>query len=58
MNKEFRDFITKGNVMDLAAGILIGAAFTAIVAWMVDDLIQPVLGLITRGIDFPSQLWC
>ena len=56
MIKEFRDFIAKGNVMDMAVGIIIGAAFTAIVASMVDDLLQPVLGLATGGTDFSNWL--
>lgn len=55
MIREFRDFIAKGNVMDMAVGIIIGAAFTAIVTSMVDDLIQPVLGLITGGVDFSNK---
>ena len=54
MIKEFRDFIAKGNVMDMAVGIIIGAAFTAIVASMVDDLLQPILGLVTGGTDFSN----
>ena len=54
MIKEFRDFIAKGNVMDMAVGIIIGAAFTAIVASMVDDLLQPILGLMTGGTDFSN----
>ncbi|HRO13519.1 MAG TPA: large conductance mechanosensitive channel protein MscL [Paracoccus sp. (in: a-proteobacteria)] len=54
MIKEFRDFIAKGNVMDMAVGIIIGAAFTAIVTSMVNDLLQPVLGLATGGTDFSS----
>lgn len=54
MIKEFRDFIAKGNVMDMAVGIIIGAAFTAIVASMVDDLLQPILGLLTGGTDFSN----
>ena len=52
MIKEFRDFIAKGNVMDLAVGIIIGAAFTAIVNSMVNDLINPVIGAIIGGLDF------
>lgn len=52
MIQEFKDFIAKGNVMDLAVGIIIGAAFTAIVTSLVDDLIQPLIGLIIGGIDF------
>lgn len=55
MIREFRDFIAKGNVMDMAVGIIIGAAFTAIVTSMVDDLIQPVLGLVTGGVDFSNK---
>jgi large conductance mechanosensitive channel len=52
MLKEFRDFIAKGNVMDLAVGIIIGAAFTAIVNSLVTDLIQPLIGLLVGGLDF------
>jgi len=55
MIKEFRDFIAKGNVMDLAVGIIIGAAFTAIVSSLVGDLINPVLGLILGGVDFTNM---
>ena len=55
MIKEFKDFIAKGNVMDLAVGIIIGAAFTAIVSSLVDDLINPIIGLILGGIDFTSM---
>jgi large conductance mechanosensitive channel len=55
MLKEFRDFIAKGNVMDLAVGIIIGAAFTAIVTSLVTDLINPIIGLIIGGIDFSNM---
>ncbi len=55
MLKEFRDFIAKGNVMDLAVGIIIGVAFTAIVTSLVDDLINPFIGLILGGVDFTSM---
>lgn len=55
MLNEFRDFIAKGNVMDLAVGIIIGAAFTAIVQSLVGDLINPLLGLILGGVDFTSM---
>lgn len=54
MLKEFKDFIAKGNVMDMAVGIIIGAAFTAIVSSLVDDLINPIIGLFTGGIDFTN----
>ena len=57
MLQEFRDFIAKGNVMDMAVGIIIGAAFTAIVTSMVGDLINPVLGLITGGVDFSNHFF-
>ena len=52
MIKEFKDFIAKGNVMDMAVGIIIGAAFTAIVKSLVGDLINPIISLFTGGIDF------
>ena len=54
MLNEFKAFISKGNVLDLAVGIIIGAAFTAIVTSLVDDLIQPLIGMIIGGIDFSS----
>lgn len=54
MLKEFRDFIARGNVMDMAVGIIIGAAFTAIVKSLVSDLINPVIGLFTGGLDFTN----
>jgi large conductance mechanosensitive channel len=52
MIKEFKDFIAKGNVMDMAVGIIIGAAFTAIVGSLVADLINPIISLFLGGIDF------
>ena len=52
MLKEFRDFIARGNVMDLAVGIIIGAAFTTIVNSLVNDLIMPPLGFAIGGLDF------
>jgi large conductance mechanosensitive channel len=55
MIQEFRDFISRGNVMDLAVGIIIGAAFTAIVGSLVSDLINPLIGLILGGVDFTSM---
>ena len=54
MIKEFRDFIARGNVMDLAVGIIIGAAFTAIVNSLVNDLINPIIGVIVGGLDFSA----
>lgn len=55
MINEFKDFIAKGNVMDLAVGIIIGAAFTAIVTSLVGDLINPIIGLVLGGVDFTSM---
>lgn len=55
MLKEFREFISKGNVLDLAVGIIIGAAFTAIVSSLVSDILMPVISLITGGIDFTNN---
>ncbi len=49
---EFRDFIAKGDVMSMAVGIIIGGAFTAIVNSLVSDVITPIIGMITGGIDF------
>ncbi|PTE23109.1 large conductance mechanosensitive channel protein MscL [Cereibacter changlensis] len=54
MLNEFKSFIAKGNVMDMAVGIIIGAAFTAIVSSLVADLINPIIGIITGGIDFSN----
>lgn len=54
MLNEFKTFIARGNVLDLAVGIIIGAAFTAIVSSLVADLINPVIGLIIGGIDFSN----
>jgi len=54
MWKEFRDFITRGNVMDLAVAVILGAAFTAIVNSLVNDIIMPIIGLILGGVDFTA----
>ncbi len=55
MLNEFKDFIAKGNVMDMAVGIIVGAAFTAIVTALVADLINPIIGLFTGGVDFTNN---
>ncbi len=55
MLQEFKAFIAKGNVMDMAVGIIVGAAFTAIVSSLVGDLINPIIGLFTGGIDFTDH---
>ena len=51
---EFKEFITRGNVMDMAVGIIIGGAFTAIVQSLVNDLLMPVIGALFGGIDFST----
>ena len=52
MLKEFKEFISRGSVIDLAVGIIIGAAFTAIVNSLVNDIIMPPIGLLLGGVDF------
>ena len=54
MLKEFREFAMKGNVVDLAVGVIIGAAFGAIVTSLVGDVIMPIIGAITGGLDFSN----
>lgn len=54
MIKEFREFIMRGNVLDLAVGVIIGAAFGAIVSSLVDDIIMPPIGVILGGVDFSN----
>ncbi|MBB1524171.1 large-conductance mechanosensitive channel protein MscL [Candidatus Saccharibacteria bacterium] len=54
MLKEFRDFINRGNVIDLAVGVIIGGAFNKIISSLVNDLIMPVVGIILGGIDFTN----
>jgi large conductance mechanosensitive channel len=57
MFKEFREFIARGNVVDLAVGVIIGAAFGAIIKSLVDQVIMPPIGLVTGGIDFGALKW-
>jgi len=52
MWKEFKEFAFKGNVVDMAVGMVVGAAFTSIVKSLVGDIITPLIGLLTKGIDF------
>ncbi|MDR3136612.1 MAG: large conductance mechanosensitive channel protein MscL [Coriobacteriales bacterium] len=52
--KEFKEFVDRGNVMDLAVAVIMGAAFTAIINAVVGDLVTPLLSLLTLGIDFDS----
>ena len=54
---EFREFAVKGNVVDLAVGVIIGAAFNGIVKSLVDQVIMPPIGLLTGGIDFSELEW-
>ena len=55
--KEFREFIARGNVIDLAVGVIIGAAFNGIVKSLVDQVIMPPIGLLTGGLDFSKLEW-
>jgi large conductance mechanosensitive channel len=57
MLKEFRDFIARGNVVDLAVGVIIGGAFGAIVKSLVDQIIMPPIGVLTGGVDFAALKW-
>lgn len=52
--KEFKEFIARGNVMDMAVGVIIGGAFTAIVTSLVNDILMPFLSLLTGGFDFTA----
>jgi large conductance mechanosensitive channel len=54
MLEEFRKFAVRGNVVDLAVGVIIGAAFGAIVASLVSDIVMPILGAVTGGLDFSN----
>ena len=54
MMSEFKDFAAKGNVMDMAVGIIIGGAFGKIIASMVNDVLMPIIGLVMGGVDFGS----
>ncbi len=53
--KEFKEFISRGNVVDLAVGVIIGASFGKIITSLVDDLIMPPIGYLTGGIDFADK---
>jgi large conductance mechanosensitive channel len=54
MLKEFKEFIERGNVIDLAVAVIIGGAFGAIIASLVDDIIMPIIGVLLGGVDFTS----
>jgi large conductance mechanosensitive channel len=55
MWNEFKKFVMRGNVLDLAVGVIIGAAFSGIVTSLVNDILMPLIGILTGGIDFSSQ---
>ena len=57
MIKDFKEFAIKGNVVDMAVGIIIGAAFTTVVKTLVDEVIMPPIGLLTGGVDFSSKFF-
>lgn len=57
MLSEFREFALKGNVVDLAVGVIIGAAFGTIVSSLVDDMIMPLIGAVTGGLDFSNYFF-
>ena len=54
MLKEFRDFVNRGNVVDLAVAVIIGGAFGAIITSLVNDIVMPLIGVIIGGLDFAS----
>jgi len=55
MMGEFRDFVSRGNVLDLAVGVIIGASFGKIVTSLTEDIIMPVIGFVTGGVDFTNK---
>lgn len=55
--KEFKSFALRGNVIDLAVGVIIGAAFSSIIASLVADVFNPILGLLTNGVSFEDAKW-
>ncbi|MBP3228644.1 MAG: large-conductance mechanosensitive channel protein MscL [Bacteroidaceae bacterium] len=57
MIKEFKEFAMKGNVMDMAVGVIIGGAFGKIVSSLVDDVLMPLIGMVTGNIDFTQLVW-
>ena len=57
MFQEFKAFIARGNVLDLAIGVIIGAAFGKIITTFTEGIIMPIVGLATGGIDFKTKFW-
>jgi len=56
MMKEFKAFVMRGNVMDLAVGVIIGAAFVKIVASLVDNIVMPIVGILMQGVKFDTLM--
>ncbi|HLS05580.1 MAG TPA: large conductance mechanosensitive channel protein MscL, partial [Wenzhouxiangella sp.] len=54
---EFKEFAVKGNMIDMAVGIVIGAAFGTVVSSLVDDIIMPPIGMLLSGVDFSNLEW-
>jgi len=57
MLKEFKEFALRGNVLDLAVGVIMGAAFGSVVKTFTDGIVMPVVGVLTGGIDFKQKVW-
>ena len=57
MLKEFKDFVMRGNVLDLAVAVIIGGAFGKIVASLVNDILMPLIGVLLQGVDFSTLAW-
>lgn len=57
MWKDFKAFIARGNVLDLAIGVIIGAAFTTVVKSFTDGMVMPFVGLVSGGVDFKQKVW-
>lgn len=57
LTSEFKEFISRGNVMDLAVGVIIGGAFGKIVTGLVNEVVMPPIGLVTGGVDFSQMKW-
>ena len=58
MLQEFRDFAVRGNVVDMAVGVIMGAAFGKITTSLVNDVMMPPLGMMLGGVDFSTRRWC
>ena len=56
LGKEFKEFAMKGNVMDLAVGVIIGAAFGKIVSSLVDNILMPIIGILLQGVNFKDKM--